>query len=282
MNGTAINLSSVPRLANPLRAGLAELRRREPVLANLSLVFAIAILSCLVAMQVDPRTVNDVSVWVKPAKFLASFAVFFATLAWFFGALPGDARSTRSGRYVIGAAAAAGIFEMVWLVSAAVSGVPAHFNRASLFWGVAYSLGGVGALTLLSAMVVQGRMIARDRAVELAPAMRRAIVLGAYLGAALTLVTAGYLSTRSGHWVGGTPSDAGGLPLVGWSRSGGDLRVAHFFALHQMQFLPLVAWVALRAIPRHALAVVHIAALLGVVATAFVFVQALSGLPLFG
>jgi hypothetical protein len=44
----------------------------------------------------------------------------------------------------------------------------------------------------------------------------------------------------------GGEDGGGGLPFVNWSVTHGDLRVAHFFALHAVQVLPLVAWVLLR------------------------------------
>lgn len=44
------------------------------------------------------------------------------------------------------------------------------------------------------------------------------------------------------HWVGGQATDDHGLALMGWSRTGGDLRVAHFFALHGQQVIPAIGW----------------------------------------
>jgi hypothetical protein len=63
-------------------------------------------------------------------------------------------------------------------------------------------------------------------------------VLGTLAGA--------YVSAQTGHHVGGSLTDAQGLPVVHWSRDGGDLRVAHFFGLHAMHVLPVVAWLAAR------------------------------------
>jgi hypothetical protein len=125
----------------------------------------------------------------------------------------------------------------------------------------------------------QGVLVARQPAGVLAPALQRAITLGAVIAFAGTLVTAGYLSSANGHWVGGTSSDAGGLPLTGWSRDGGDLRVAHFFALHAQQALPLLGVVLVRLGRPDATRVVWVGAAGYVALIVFTFVQALAGLP---
>jgi hypothetical protein len=256
-----------------------ELERRQPQLAAAAQLAAVATLPCLLAMQIDPRLTHDISVWIKPTKFLLSLALYFATLAWFFGYLPQQAQRRRGGRFVIGAAIGAGLLEMLWLIAAATKGVPSHFNRQSLPWALAYSAAGIGAVLLVAAIFVQGVMIARDRTIRLAPVFRSSLVAGAVVAFVGTLLTAGYLSSGNGHWVGGVPSDAAGLPVLGWSRSGGDLRVAHFWALHAHQALPLAgALIAASGIRRahHALWSVTAAYVALIV---FTFLQALAGRP---
>lgn len=282
---TTFTLASPPAgMATQPRVDLAApWRARQPLLATLAELCLWALIPCALAMWLDARTVNGISVWIKPTKFFASLALYYATLAWMFGLLPREAQASRAGRTIIGLAAGAGTYEMTWLVSAAVAGVPSHFNRTHWVWEMAYNLAGLGATLLLVAVLMQGILIARDRQVPLQPAFRLSLAIGAVLAFGATLVTAGVLASGTGHWVGAAvANDAAGWPVLGWSRTGGDLRVAHFFALHAQQAMPLAgaAIVALR-VPMATAAVV-VVALAYVALIAGTFVQALMGRPFLG
>ena len=82
--------------------------------------------------------------------------------------------------------------------------------------------------------------------------------------------------------MGGVRTDATGLPIFGWSTTGGDLRVPHFFDTHLLQLLPLVGWIADRnrwKEPQRWVWLALIAAVLVVLATGW---QALKGRPFLG
>jgi len=262
-------------LVRPLR----ELRRRQPQLTTAAMISFLAIVPCLMAMLVDTRTINDINIWIKPTKFLMSFVVYYATLAWAFGYVSKERQSSFAGKFVIRGAITVGLLEMTWLVLAAANGVPAHFNSASWVWVWAYRFAGVGAVVLIVAILVQGIMIARQRSVPVPPALRWALAAGAVIAFTGTLIAAGFLSAGANHWVGGQPTDASGLALMGWSRTGGDLRVAHFFALHAQQVIPAIGWGLVTArFPRAKAGVVLASAAYGAL-IAFTFVQALQGRP---
>ena len=132
----------------------------------------------------------------------------------------------------------------------------------------------------MTAVLVLGILIARAGRPQLPPAFRLSIVLGCTLAFVGTMVTAGFLASGNGHWVGGTLSDAGGIPLMGWSRTGGDLRVAHFFSLHAFQAVPLAGWLLTRSGPERGKVAVWGIAALYAAWVLFTFLQALSARPL--
>jgi hypothetical protein len=84
-----------------------------------------------------------------------------------------------------------------------------------------------------------------------------------------------------GHFIG-TPVTGAVVPIMGWSREVGDLRVAHFLAMHALHAVPLIG-VAAMGLSNLALArgLVWAGALGYAALTAITFVHALAGQPAF-
>ena len=272
---------SVPVLdANPLGRLAREIRARQPALATAAEICLLGAVPVVLAALIDERRVNDVGIWLKPLKFFISLAIYYATLAWFHGYLPEGVRARRLGRVLVGLPIVVGLLEMTWLLGTAAAGQPAHFNQSAPIYAVSYSLAGLGATLLMLTALATGILVARAREPVLPAALRTSVALGAVIAFVGTMVTAGFLASGSGHWVGGELSDAGGLPLLGWSRSGGDLRIAHFFALHALQVVPLVGWLATRRGADRGSGAVWLGATLYAGWIAFTFLWALAGRPL--
>lgn len=242
-------------------------------------------LATLALALLDSRQLQGVSVWLKPFKFQLSTGVYLLTLALFMAWLPAAALRTKTARYVVWAAVASGLFEVGYITWQGSQGAASHFNTQTPWLATMYTLMGVGAVVLASASLALGILIARNPLYSLPPAVKLAIVLGLGLTFFMGTGFGGYLSAqRAGHWVGGVLSDSGGLPLVKWSRTGGDLRVAHFFGIHAMHFIPAFAaalGLARTAQPR-AVQAVWVFALAYTVFSVWTFVQAQSGIPLWG
>ncbi len=253
--------------------------RAEPLPFDVLTGSALALLGVTAVWAVaDPRLLADVPVWAKPAKFALSFVVHFATLALIVRAMSPVARDTRGVRSAALVMSAAFVIEMAYMIFQAAQAQPSHFNLGTPFHAAMYSVMGVGAVLLIVMPVVVARAALRDTASMMGPATRAGVWWGALASAVLTLIVAGTMSSGSGHLVGVPSSGAASLPVFGWSATVGDLRPAHFLALHALQALPLAGiWLDRRG--QSARLIPGVAALWAL-ATFAVFVQALLGLPL--
>ncbi len=234
----------------------------------------------------DERTLGGVSVWSKPTKFNFSFAVHIGTLMVFLTFLPTGLRKSKMISFTMVITCAAVLLELLYVSFQAARGRASHFNRDTQWEEAAYyAMGAAVAVVMLGTLII-GFAVWRYARSEIGPGLRLGLGLGAVVGTVATLITAGAMSsmqfTPTGHWVGGDLTDEGGLPIFGWSTTGGDLRAPHFFATHLLQALPFVGWLADRSTIPSPRMTVLIAAIAGTAIVWLTFQQAMSGEPLFG
>ncbi len=257
------------------------LRGWNPALTWAGLAFlAMMIPTAWLALN-DPRTIIGVSVWDKPLKFELSIAVYLLMAGWVFTRLPADWARTGWGRYTVWASIVPALFEIGYIVVRASRAEASHFNQTSVMATVMYAMMGVGALTLSSTALVQGIAVLRNPdTVGDSPVFRAALGWGLVLTFLLGASMGGYMSAQTGHWVGGAHNDAAGLPLLGWSTTGGDLRPPHFLGIHASQIIPVATLVIIRLFGKQAGLITGLFVAGYITLTLGVFVQALMGLPL--
>lgn len=279
---TARTLATTPGVAafpRPLlaqtSARLRQLWRDEPRLVAFALVLLAAMVPAAIGLGLDERVLRGVNVWIKPLKFMAAVALLALTTAWFAAQLPAALRRGRAFAALVWTLIAAGGFEVGYITLQAALGQASHYNVGDPLHGLMYTLMGLAALVLTATQPWLAWLIWRHGDRGVAPAWRLAVLLG--------LVLTFALGATAGMLLGGLQPPAGaGLPVVGWSRIGGDLRVAHFVGIHAGQVLPLIGHALAVRRRRGAVAGVCLAATLWTALWAVALVQALQGLPLIG
>jgi len=209
---------------------LADARRGHRGLFAFAVAMAVLTPVLAVLAVVDDRVLLGAPLWLKPLKFAISFVAYAGTLAWLLGRLRERALQ-RTGWVIVTASAV----EMAIIVGQAARGVRSHFNADTAFDATLFSVMGATIVVLWFATLAVAVRFLRQ------PDPGRAVGTAIRLGLLVTLVglLEGFaMVALNGHAVG-VPDGGPGLPLVGWSTTGGDLRIAHFVGMHALQGLPL-------------------------------------------
>jgi hypothetical protein len=260
---------------------LGRLQQDAPAFTGLALFIALTAIPLLAAATIDPRQFLNAPVWQKPLQFHLALAIYLITLAFFARYLP-TPMTTRKWRIYTTIVCFCILAELIWVGGAATYATASHFNISNPIMSAIYGLMGALAVILTSASLVMGIAIWRNPNTGLNPALHLSIALGLILTFALTLIAAGTLSSGTGHLVG-TPITHASLPILGWSREVGDLRVGHFFATHALHALPIIGLIASRVLtPTPARATVWVAAAAYIGLIAVTMAQAFQGHPFLG
>ncbi len=249
---------------------IKNLRQASPLLWWTSLAFLVLFAVCVLLTMIDARQFNGISVWVKPAKFYLSLAVHMLTLSFGLSLLPEQTRARWTAGLIAGTMASMAVFEMVYITIRAARGEASHFNVTSQFAEIMYSMMGMGAALMMLVTLALGFQILRSGSASL---ISRTAGWSFIAATILTLIAGFTLGSMGSHWIGGDQTDATGLPVFGWSTTGGDLRAAHFAGLHIMQIVPFAALTGSRAM-------VWTAGAAMILATLAAYALALNGIPL--
>jgi len=195
------------------------------------------------AYYFDTRLLEGSSVWAKPIKFSLSFAMHFFTLALLAQQLEIKLRTGFLLKLFSYLAVGSMLFEIIYMSIQSGRGRRSHYNLETTYEMLMYILMGVGGTLLVTISFILGVIIWKhSKSKGSNQGLFFGSVIGLVSGSVLTLVAAGYMSSTMSHLVGDTVNSVKSVPLMGWSRSVGDLRISHFLSTHLMQILPLIGW----------------------------------------
>jgi hypothetical protein len=245
------------RVFSPIRHQMTRAMAINRPLTVTVVLMLLTVAGTLVGLVVDPRVITGAPAWLKPTKFAISISVYAATFVWLLTFVQGHRRVVK---FVAWVTTAGLLVEMALIATQVVRGTTSHFNVSTPINGAIYYIMGMTVVCVWTANLILGIVLMRQRFPD--PAFAWALRLGAlisFVGMSVAfLMTAGPTSAEraaakagngmpivGAHSVG--VADGGpGIPILGWSTVGGDLRIPHFVGLHALQLLPLFGWLLIR------------------------------------
>ena len=211
--------------------------------------FAITIPFSMVMAGIDSSEIDNARSWFKPIKFSVSALLYCFTFLWMLSLTTKWQRVTR----IVGGLVALNLgYDIVWVVVQALRGVRSHYNTTPLDAALYGLAGAAASIVLLCNIVIIAIVLAHrfeDKTLKWALIMGMvATTIGGFMGPFMSAPSATQLAALQAgetpevlgaHSVGVEDGGAG-LPFLGWSTEGGDMRVAHFTGLHGLQAIPLL------------------------------------------
>ena len=246
-----------------------QLKSRNETLFYFGLLCFIFAMIFLLLTKITSTQVYQVNAWYKPFKFAFSTFTFAWAMAWYCHYLPSFSIQGFNWTLIILLG-----FEIIYISVMAAQGKQSHYNVSSPFFSMMFSMMALAAtLVTLYTAYVGLLFFLHDF-----PALPNYYLWAIRMGIILFVVFSfeGFLmGSRMSHSVG-LINDNSNLFILGWSKTVGDLRVAHFLGMHALQVLPLLAFYILKNTKLTLLAAMLYAALAVVT-----LIQALNGKPLF-
>lgn len=183
--------------------------------------------------------VYNVNAWYKPFKFAFSTFLFVWAMAWYCYYLPNFNIKVFNWSVIILLG-----FEILYIALQASKGQLSHYNLSTPVYAALYSMMALAAslVTLYTAYV--GLLFFTNSFPELPNYYVWAIRLGIIIFVIFSFE--GFaMGSRLNHSVGAL-NDNSNWFIFGWSKTVGDLRVAHFIGMHALQVIPILSYYILK------------------------------------
>lgn len=247
---------------------IQQLKERNTTLFFFGLFCLFLAVVFFVTARMTNIQVNGINAWYKPFKFAFSTLMFAWTMAWYCSYLPNIKVSFFNWSVIILLG-----FEIVYIALQAGRGQLSHYNISTPIYATLFSLMAIAATLVTTYTAYIGFLFFKNNFPELPSYYVLAIRFSILLFVIFSLE--GFaMGSKLSHSIGSI-NDNSNLFILGWSKTVGDLRVAHFIGMHALQVLPFVSYYFLKS-NKFTVALAIIYGLLAV----FTLVQALNGKPL--
>lgn len=224
----------------------------------------------LILAKTTTTQVYGVNAWYKPFKFAFSTLTFAWAMAWYCYYLPNFNVNLFNWSIIVLLG-----FEIAYIALQAGRGQLSHYNLSTPVYSVLFSMMALAASAVTIYTAYVGYLFFSNSFPELPTYYVCAIRLSIILFVIFSFE--GFaMGSRLSHTVGAL-NDNSNLFILGWSKTFGDLRVAHFIGMHALQVLPILSFYLLR----NTKITILVAFLYGILAL-LTLVQALKGKPLLG
>jgi hypothetical protein len=263
-----------------VRDFFAGLYTTDRLLHNFGWLLLLSVPLFAVVSYMDPGTAQFANPWFKPIKFAISFATFVWTVSLFLARLRISGRLLNWTRRTMTASI---VVEMLCLAIQAsrLANLPA--SSGSTDWFIQQMTTAMVSVNTAILIGLLAFFCGKRERIRIADG---AMILSIRLSILIFLAgnaVGGYMLARGSHTVGA--ADGGpGLPFLNWSIIAGDLRIAHFIAIHAIQIVPLFAYLMWQMTPRpdarHRRIAVYAMAALVAILVGGTFLQAAFGHPM--
>lgn len=201
------------------------------ILSHMALILIFLSLLSLLGIVLDDRLVGGINLWIKPLKFDISIAIFLVTMAWIL-----QYTNAIFAREISLKISICMFVEITLITLQAARGVASHFNNSHSIDSLIFGTMGI-FISYNTYLILKTFIELLKRPPNIPLVYLRSIQYGLISLISGSLI-GGYMSSQKGHNVG-APDGGPGLSVLNWSTIVGDIRVAHFLGLHNIQILIL-------------------------------------------